>query len=92
MPRIFRIGGYVIFFWVNEGDPLEPVHVHVAEGKPTQSSTKIWITRSGECLLCNNDSRIPERKLRYVMEIVAARSDEIVALWAKTFGSVDYYC
>lgn len=92
MPRIFRIGGYIIFFWVNEGDPLEPVHVHVAEGKPTQNATKIWITRFGECLLCNNDSKIPERKLRYVMEVVAARSDEIVARWVKTFGSVDYYC
>ncbi len=23
MPRVFKIGNYVIFFWINEGVPLE---------------------------------------------------------------------
>lgn len=31
MPRVFKIGSYIIYFWVNENDPLEPVHVHVCE-------------------------------------------------------------
>ena len=35
MPRVFKIGSYVIYFWVNENDPLEPVHVHVCEGVPS---------------------------------------------------------
>lgn len=30
VPSLFRLFGYVIFFWSNEGAPLEPVHVHVA--------------------------------------------------------------
>ena len=42
MPQIFRIGGYLVFFWINENDPLEPVHVHVSEGKPSPNATKIW--------------------------------------------------
>jgi len=29
MPQIFRIGSYVIYFWSNENNPIEPVHVHV---------------------------------------------------------------
>lgn len=29
MPQILRIGPYSIYFWSNEGDPLEPVHVHI---------------------------------------------------------------
>ncbi len=32
MPQIFRIGAYVIYFWANGSDPLEPVHVHMAKG------------------------------------------------------------
>ena len=32
MPRVFKIGSYIMYFWVNENDPLEPVHVHVCEG------------------------------------------------------------
>lgn len=24
MPQIFRIGSYVVYFWMNENDPLEP--------------------------------------------------------------------
>ncbi|MEY8325927.1 DUF4160 domain-containing protein [Lachnospiraceae bacterium 54-11] len=32
MPQIFRIGSYIIYFWSNENNPPEPVHVHIAEG------------------------------------------------------------
>lgn len=28
MPQVFKIGSYIIFFWINENDPLEPIHVH----------------------------------------------------------------
>ena len=59
MPRVFKIGGYIVYFWVNENDPLEPVHVHVCEGVPSPTATKIWITRNGGCLLCHNKSKIP---------------------------------
>ena len=29
MPKIFEWRGYKFFFFSNEGDPLEPCHVHV---------------------------------------------------------------
>ena len=47
MPQIFRIGSYLIYFWADENDPLEPIHVHVSRGVPSGNSTKIWITKSG---------------------------------------------
>lgn len=59
MPQIFKIGSYIIYFWVNENDPLEPVHIHAAQGKPSPYATKIWITRAGGCLLQHNHSLIP---------------------------------
>ena len=58
MPQIFRMGEYWIYFWTNENKPIEPVHVHIAKGKPTENATKVWITSTGKCYLCNNNSNI----------------------------------
>mgnify|MGYP000302612130 CR=1 FL=1 len=35
MPQVFKIAGYTVYFWVNENNPLEPVHVHIAKGVPS---------------------------------------------------------
>ncbi len=92
MPQIFKIGSYWVYFWSNEGDPLEPVHVHVAQGAPTSNATKIWITSAGGCYVCNNNSRIPERTLRNITAILEARSGEIIAKWRNYFGQTKFYC
>ena len=39
MLQLLRIGPYIFFFWSNESAPLEPVHVHIAEGKATSNAT-----------------------------------------------------
>ena len=46
MPQVFKIGPYWVYFWANENDPLEPVHVHVAKGAPSANATKVWITKA----------------------------------------------
>ena len=92
MPQIFKVGSYLIYFWIGEGEPLEPVHVHVAEGYPSANATKFWITKSGNCLLANNSSRIPERKLRYIKDIIEARHQEIEQKWFAYFQEIRYYC
>ena len=92
MPQIFKIGSYLIYFWSNEHDPLEPIHVHVSKGVPRENSTKIWITQSGKCLLCNNNSHIPSRTLRDIMEIIEARSEEIKQRWVSYFKKIRFYC
>ena len=92
MPQIFKIGSYVVYFWANEGFPLEPIHVHVSEGAPAENSTKIWITKAGKCLLCNNNSRIASRTLKNIMEIIEARSQDIINKWLSFFREICYYC
>ena len=92
MPQIFKIGSYWVYFWANESEPLEPVHVHVSQGSPNANSTKIWITQTGKCLLCNNKSRIPDGILRNIMRVIEARSQEIIQKWYSYFGSVEFYC
>ncbi|MBP8715242.1 MAG: DUF4160 domain-containing protein [Lachnospiraceae bacterium] len=92
MPQVFKIGSYWVYFWSNENDPLEPVHVHVAKDRPVANATKIWITKSGKCLLCNNNSHIPDRTLANIIDIIEARSDEVIDKWKNHFNVVKYYC
>ena len=92
MPQVFKIGSYWVYFWANENEPLEPVHVHVAQGAPGANATKIWITRAGKCDLSNNNSQIPPRVLRNIMAIIEARSAEVVAKWTSFFGEAHYFC
>lgn len=92
MPQVFKIGSYWVYFWSNEGDPLEPCHVHLAKGKPIQNATKVWITQTGHCLLCNNNSHIPERVLNNVMRVIEARSGDVTEKWFQYFGQISYYC
>lgn len=92
MPQIFRIGSYIVYFWSNENKPLEPVHVHVAEGKATANATKIWITSSGKALLSSRNSQIPAKDLKNIIRIVEANSTEIVSKWYSQFGEIRYFC
>lgn len=77
---------------INENNPLEPVHVHIAQVRPKPDATKVWITRSGKCLLQNNNSRIPERELRYLIKIIEVRSASITEKWLETFHEISYFC
>ena len=92
MPQIFRIGPYIIYFWSNENNPLEPIHVHVAEGRAVANATKIWITGTRKALLCNNNSMIPEKILKNLMRVIEANSEYIIDSWKKHFGEIRYFC
>lgn len=92
MPQVFKIGSYWVYFWTNENEPLEPVHVHVSKGSPAPNATKIWITQAGKCYLCNNNSQIPPHILRNIMRLLEARNQEIIDKWLKYFGEIRYFC
>lgn len=92
MPQLFRIGPYLVYFWSNENNPVEPVHVHIAESRPSPNATKVWITESGKALLCNNHSKIPQRTLVMLLRIREANSDYILQTWKKHFEELCFYC
>lgn len=92
MPQVFKVGSYWVYFWSNENKPLEPIHVHVAQESPSPNSAKIWITKTGKCLLCSNDTKIPKRILKNVMRVIEARSDEVIKKWTDYFGEIRYFC
>lgn len=92
MPQLFRIGGYIVYLWTNEGLPPEPVHVHIKKGVPSADGTKVWITKSGHALLAHNKSRIPQKELLELMRIIEANSERIVSKWQEIFEETRYYC
>jgi hypothetical protein len=92
MPQIFKVGSYSVYFGSGESNPLEPVHVHIAEGRATPNATKIWITSKGKTLLCHNNSKIPDKTLINIMRNIEANSSLIINGWYEYFGEIRYYC
>lgn len=92
MPQVFKIGSYLIYFWINEGKPLEPVHVHIAEGKPSPNGIKIWITQAGKALPAIRNTSIPNKQFQIMLNVIEARHMEIEQIWVAKFGGISYYC
>lgn len=92
MPQIFKVGKYLIYFWSNEGNPREPVHVHISEGNPAPNTTKVWITKKQKCIVANNESRIPSHTLNLLLRVIEGRSFEIITKWQEFFGEAQFYC
>lgn len=92
MPSIFEVFGYKIYFWSNENN--EPIHVHISKGKPSPNATKVWLTKRGGCVLANNNSRISNKDLNALMEVVTSNYFLIISRW-KVFNQTEeikYYC
>ena len=87
MPKLFMVSGYSVYFWSDENN--EPIHVHVAKGKPTPNATKIWLTKSGGCILASNGSKISNKELNELMEFISAQFFLICAKWKQAFVTED---
>ena len=51
MPQVFKVGSYWVYFWSNESEPLEPIHVHIAEGSLKQMGQKYGLRCVGNVCL-----------------------------------------
>lgn len=92
LPKLFMVSGYTVYFWSNEND--EPIHVHVAKGKPTPNVTKIWLTRSGGGILAGNGSKISDKELNELMDFISAQFFLICSKWKQAFvtDEIKFYC
>ncbi len=80
MPVVFREGGYRFFFYSNEGEPREPVHVHVMRNG---AEAKFWLFPTPAVAYNRGFSA---RMLARLLEMVEARQDEIEDAWNEHFG------
>ena len=81
MPLIFTHRGYRFFFFSNEGNPREPVHVHIRKG--TQIA-KFWLEPFVQLAESYGFSS-PE--LNKLAEIVENRKKDIKEAWNEHFTS-----
>jgi len=80
VPTVFRAGGFRFFFYSNEGDPREPVHVHVERGG---AEAKFWV--EPDVGVAHNDG-FSARALREVAGLVEANRSRIEEAWREFFG------
>ena len=81
MPVVLRHRGYTLFFFSNEGDPREPVHVHIRAHGPL---AKFWVEPA--VLLAENHG-FSAVELREIESIVRDNVEQIVRAWHDHFGS-----
>lgn len=81
MPVIMRVRGYQLLFWSNEGDPREPLHVHV---RSAEARAKFWIEPS--IGLAHSFGFRPS-DLREIETVIRQNEDLIRRRWHEHFGS-----
>ena len=68
--------------------------MHISKGVPTPNSTKVWITKSGGCIVANNSSKIPEKDLKEILETISSNYFLILSKWKIHFPNkeIKFYC
>jgi hypothetical protein len=80
MPVIFRYKGYRFFFYSNEGNPREPIHVHV---RGNDGEAKFWL--SPEVHLAESNG-FDARTLRELTRVVEQKTAVIERTWNEYFS------
>jgi len=80
MPVILRFRGYRFFFFSNEGDPREPIHVHVRKGERV---AKFWV--DPEVSLAES-YRMNSAELNKLMQVVIKHRQSMRKAWHDYFG------
>ena len=80
MPVVFRYQGYRFFFNSNEGDPREPLHIHVRRGN---SVAKFWLEPLPEVA---ESYGMAAHELRELIEVAVDHAEEIKRYWNEHFG------
>jgi hypothetical protein len=80
MPTVFRAGRFRFFFYSNEGQRREPLHIHVEQ---SDTEAKFWLRP--EVHLAHNDG-FSARGLREVLRLVEANRELIENASNEFFG------
>jgi Domain of unknown function (DUF4160) len=79
MPVVFRRDGFRFFFYSNEGDPREPIHVHVRKG---DGDAKFWVSP----VALESSDGFDARTLRELACMVEENAALIERAWHEHFG------
>ena len=79
MPVVFRYKGFRFFFYSNEGNPREPLHIHVRKGSAV---AKFWLAPFPEVASADGFS---SHELRELLEVAIEHGAEIERYWNDYF-------
>lgn len=87
MPKCFKIGSIIIYFWSNEysGGELEPIHVH-AWYNQSPNGPKIWVNRKGKCVWAHGEDRLKPSEITKIERAIEDNIDLIFDEWNNHFN------
>lgn len=83
MPTVFKYKGIRFFFYSNEGDPREPVHIHARTGG---KDARLWLNPCIRIASCEGFSRTEQVEL---VRVVERHAKTIRSAWNEHFGESD---
>jgi hypothetical protein len=81
MPVVFREAGYKFYFYSDEGDPREPLHIHV---RGNGCDAKIWILPE---ISVQDSYGLNPRELSKILRMVERRAKLIESAWHDHFSN-----
>lgn len=80
VPVVFRHQGFRFFFYSNEGQPPEPVHIHVFKGG---AEAKFWLRPQVHVAY---NMGYDAKTLHMLLQVVHANRELIERAWNEFFG------
>ena len=80
MPIVLRIDGYKFLFYGNEGNPREPVHIHVRSGR---DEAKFWLSPAVR-LVYNRG--LNNATINHLQKLVEEHREEFERAWNDFFS------
>ncbi len=80
MPTVFRHDGFRFFFYSNEGDPREPIHIHVMGAG---GEAKFWLLPN---ITLADSAGLDARALRELALVVQDNRAKIERVWHEHFA------
>jgi hypothetical protein len=80
MPVVFRENGFRFHFYSNEGDPLEPIHIHVTKDG---ADAKFWLYPDVNVAY---NYGFDARTQNWLSQTVEAQRQQIEDAWHDHFG------
>lgn len=80
MPKVFEWEGYRFHFFANEGNPREPVHIHISRAG---AKAKFWLFPEVELAYNRN---FDARTIKRLQEVVEQRREDIEEFWNDFFA------
>ena len=80
MPTVFRQDGFCFFFYSNEGDPREPLHIHVTGAG---GEAKFWLVPD---VTLADSAGMDARTLRQLTKLVQDNRVTIERAWHDYFA------